>query len=99
MNATTPSAVRESQAEARTGSPGMMLVLATIGFAVNFWAWTLISPLGPMFGDSGALGELSESDVLQMHELIDPTARPARDPSRVQPRIQRRKATRCRKSP
>ena len=43
--------------------PGLMLGLATIGFAVNFWAWALISPLGPMFRDSGALGALSESDV------------------------------------
>ena len=40
-----------------------MLVLATVGFAVNFWAWALISPLGPMFRDSGVLGALSESDV------------------------------------
>ncbi|MGH8894589.1 MAG: MFS transporter [Actinomycetes bacterium] len=40
-----------------------MLALATIGFAVNFWAWALISPLGPMFRDTGTLGELSESDV------------------------------------
>jgi NNP family nitrate/nitrite transporter-like MFS transporter len=23
-----------------------MLALATIGFAVNFWAWALLSPLG-----------------------------------------------------
>ncbi|RYC13913.1 NarK/NasA family nitrate transporter [Nocardioides zhouii] len=40
-----------------------MLALATVGFAVNFWAWALISPLGPMFRESGALGALSESDV------------------------------------
>jgi NNP family nitrate/nitrite transporter-like MFS transporter len=46
-----------------TGSPPVMLALATIGFAVNFWAWALISPLGPMFRDSGSLGALSESDV------------------------------------
>jgi NNP family nitrate/nitrite transporter-like MFS transporter len=26
-----------------------MLALATIGFAVNFWAWALLSPLGPRF--------------------------------------------------
>ena len=45
------------------GSPWLMLMLATVGFAVNFWAWALISPLGPMFRDSGALGTLSESDV------------------------------------
>src|SRR5664279_3025321 len=49
-----------------TGSPWLMLALATIGFAVNFWAWALLSPLGPMFRDSGALGTLSESDVALM---------------------------------
>ena len=36
-----------------TGSPGLMLAMATIGFAVNFWAWALISPLGPLFRDHG----------------------------------------------
>ena len=55
--ATTP------QSTASVGSPVLMLVLATIGFAVNFWAWALISPLGPMFKDSGALGTLTQSDV------------------------------------
>ena len=29
--------------------PGVMLGLATVGFAVNFWAWALLSPLGPKF--------------------------------------------------
>ena len=40
-----------------------MLALATLGFAVNFWAWALLSPLGPLFRDKGTLGVLSESDV------------------------------------
>jgi NNP family nitrate/nitrite transporter-like MFS transporter len=40
-----------------------MLALATVGFAVNFWAWALISPLGPLFRDNGTLGSLTESDV------------------------------------
>ncbi|TCC21678.1 NarK/NasA family nitrate transporter [Kribbella sindirgiensis] len=40
-----------------------MLAVATIGFAVNFWAWALISPLGPLFRQNGTLGTLSESDV------------------------------------
>jgi NNP family nitrate/nitrite transporter-like MFS transporter len=47
----------------RLSSPAFMLTLATVGFAVNFWAWALVSPLGPAWRDSGALGELSESDV------------------------------------
>ncbi|MBB2894666.1 MFS transporter [Flexivirga oryzae] len=31
------------------GGPWLQLVVATIGFALNFWAWALISPLGPLF--------------------------------------------------
>ena len=45
------------------GGPGLMLTLATVGFALNFWAWALLSPLGPLFRQSGTLGTLSESDV------------------------------------
>lgn len=40
-----------------------MLALATLGFALNFWAWALLSPLGPLFRTEGTLGTLSESDV------------------------------------
>lgn len=40
-----------------------MLALATAGFAVNFWAWALLSPLGPLFRTNGSLGTISESDV------------------------------------
>ncbi|WP_449066422.1 MFS transporter [Planomonospora algeriensis] len=34
-----------------TGRAAAMLALATLGFAVNFWAWALLSPLGPRFKD------------------------------------------------
>ncbi len=44
-------------------SPGLMLGLATVGFAINFWAWALLSPLGPVFRDNGTLGALSEWQV------------------------------------
>ncbi|WP_200824870.1 MFS transporter [Nonomuraea solani] len=36
-----------------------MLALATVGFAVNFWAWALLSPLGPRFKE---LLDLSASE-------------------------------------
>src|SRR5680860_817167 len=49
--------------ESAVGSPMLMLAMATLGFAVNFWAWALISPLGPLFRDKGMLGSLTESDV------------------------------------
>lgn len=47
-------------------SPWLMLAVATTGFVVNFWAWALLSPLGPLFRDQGTLGALSESDVALM---------------------------------
>ncbi|WP_328519797.1 MFS transporter [Kribbella sp. NBC_00359] len=47
----------------RSGSPWVMLAVATVGFAVNFWAWALLSPLGPLFRTQGTLGRLTESDV------------------------------------
>jgi len=46
-----------------TRSPWVMLAMATLGFAVTFWAWALISPLGPLFRTTGTLGTLTESDV------------------------------------
>ena len=53
----------DQPARGAVGSPWLMLAMATLGFAVNFWAWALISPLGPLFRDQGSLGSLSESDV------------------------------------
>ena len=35
------------------------LVMATLGFAVNFWAWSLLSPLGPVFVTSGIVEDAS----------------------------------------
>lgn len=59
---TTPL-TSEVRNRAATRSPWLMLTVATIGFAVNFWAWALISPLGPLFRTTGTLGVLTESDV------------------------------------
>lgn len=33
------------------------LVMATLGFAVNFWAWSLLSPLGPLFVEQGIVDD------------------------------------------
>ncbi len=58
---TVPEPDRPTPTTAR--SPWVMVAMATLGFAVNFWAWALISPLGPLFRTTGALGALTESDV------------------------------------
>ena len=47
----------------RGRTPHLMLGVATLGFAINFWAWALLSPLGPLYRTSGRLGSISESDV------------------------------------
>lgn len=59
---TTPL-TSEHQTGVAARSPWLMLAIATIGFAVNFWAWALISPLGPLFRTTGSIGSLTESDV------------------------------------
>lgn len=39
----------QTPAARRGGPAGLMLALATAGFAVNFWAWALLSPLATRF--------------------------------------------------
>lgn len=41
----------EPAASTVTRGRATALVLATLGFAVNFWAWALLSPLGPVYQD------------------------------------------------
>lgn len=49
---TTHETATASTAEGTaTRRPGLMLTLATLGFALNFWAWALLSPLGPRLHD------------------------------------------------
>ncbi len=63
MSIATAEAGRDTVGRDAVRSPGLMLAVATIGFAVNFWAWALLSPLGPLFRTEGTLGALTESDV------------------------------------
>jgi MFS transporter, NNP family, nitrate/nitrite transporter len=63
MSSVSTPAASDTRRASATRSPGLMLAMATLGFAVNFWAWALLSPLGPLFRENGALGPLSESDV------------------------------------
>jgi NNP family nitrate/nitrite transporter-like MFS transporter len=47
-----------------------MLALATIGFAVNFWAWALLSPLGPRFKDSLELSSFQQSLLVAVPVVV-----------------------------
>ncbi len=48
----------------------LMLALATVGFAVNFWAWALLSPLGPRFKDSLHLTSFQQSLLVAVPVVV-----------------------------
>jgi MFS transporter, NNP family, nitrate/nitrite transporter len=60
-----PEAVPPSAAR-----PGLMLGLATVGFAVNFWAWALLSPLGPKFKDVLHLTPVQQALVVAVPVVV-----------------------------
>jgi MFS transporter, NNP family, nitrate/nitrite transporter len=53
-----------------TARPGLMLGLATAGFAVNFWAWALLSPLGPKFKDVLHLTPIQQALVVAVPVVV-----------------------------
>src|SRR5215470_4033882 len=50
--------------------PWVMLILATVGFAVNFWAWALLSPLGPKFKDVLHLSPFAQALVVAVPVIV-----------------------------
>ena len=52
------------------GRAWLMLALATVGFAVNFWAWALLSPLGPRFKDALALSSFQQSLLVAVPVVV-----------------------------
>ncbi len=50
--------------------PWIMLTLATVGFAVNFWAWALLSPLGPKFKDVLHLSPFAQALVVAVPVIV-----------------------------
>jgi MFS transporter, NNP family, nitrate/nitrite transporter len=50
--------------------PQLMLGLATVGFAINFWAWALISPLGPKFKESLQLSAFQQALIVAVPVVV-----------------------------
>jgi NNP family nitrate/nitrite transporter-like MFS transporter len=55
---------------AGAGQRWIMLAMATIGFAVNFWAWALLSPLGTRLKDSLHLSPFQQSLVVAVPVIV-----------------------------
>ena len=53
-----------------TARRGLMLALATTGFAVNFWAWALLSPLAPKLKDSLHLSPFQQALLVAVPVVV-----------------------------
>ncbi|WP_460305494.1 MFS transporter [Actinocorallia aurea] len=51
-------------------APGAMLALATVGFAVNFWAWSLLSPLASRFKENLGLSPFQQSLLVAVPVIV-----------------------------
>ncbi|MFF5342326.1 nitrate/nitrite transporter [Streptomyces althioticus] len=58
-----------------TGRAWLMLALATVGFAVNFWAWALLSPLAPRLQDSLGLSSFQQSLLVAVPVIVGSVGR------------------------
>jgi MFS transporter, NNP family, nitrate/nitrite transporter len=47
-----------------------MLAVATVGFAVNFWAWALISPLGAFYSEALGLSAVQKSLLVAVPVVV-----------------------------
>ncbi|MFB4320420.1 MFS transporter [Actinomadura sp. 21ATH] len=52
------------------GRPAVMLAMATLGFAINFWAWALLSPLGPRFQEDLRLGSFEQALLVAVPVVV-----------------------------
>lgn len=58
-----------------TGRRMLMLGVATVGFALNFWAWALLSPLGPLFKDSLGLSAFQQALIVAVPVVVGSVGR------------------------
>ncbi|KQX66272.1 NarK/NasA family nitrate transporter [Angustibacter sp. Root456] len=73
MTATRPTTTEAPTA--RGGQPLLMLVLATLGFAINFWAWALLSPLGPRFKELLSLSSSQQALLVAVPVIVGSVGR------------------------
>lgn len=65
-----PGTTTAAPVQAVPGQAWTMLAVATAGFAVNFWAWALISPLGAFFTERLGLSALEKSLLVAVPVVV-----------------------------
>jgi MFS transporter, NNP family, nitrate/nitrite transporter len=66
----TAGSARSTAVPATADRRNVMLLLAMVGFAVNFWAWALISPLGAHVKDTLGLSSLQQALVVAVPVIV-----------------------------
>ena len=70
MTAIHPTRPAPTAPAPSTRRAGVMLGLATLGFAVNFWAWALLSPLAPKLKDTLHLSAFSQALLVAVPVVV-----------------------------
>jgi MFS transporter, NNP family, nitrate/nitrite transporter len=76
MMTTAPKQFQPTAARAAPAARAwVMLALATVGFAVNFWAWALLSPLGSRLKESLQLSAFSQALLVAVPVVVGSVGR------------------------
>jgi NNP family nitrate/nitrite transporter-like MFS transporter len=75
MSPTTTLVTPPVRAESTQRQPLVMLVLAALGFAVNFWAWALLSPLAIRFKGELGLSAFQQALVVAVPVVVGSVGR------------------------
>ncbi|MFL6078946.1 MAG: MFS transporter [Ornithinibacter sp.] len=70
MTTHSPTAPTGPTTARSAGSPGLMLGLSAVGFAVNFWAWALLSPLAPGLKETLGLSSFQQALVVAVPVIV-----------------------------
>lgn len=68
--ATTTAVDQSAAARPRLAKHNVMLVMATLGFALNFWAWALLSPLGTHFKQALSLSSFNQALLVAVPVIV-----------------------------
>src|SRR5689334_16965053 len=70
MSVRTDTMRRETASTVDGRQRTLMLALATLGFAVNFWAWALLSPLAPKLKDALHLSSFQQALLVAVPVVV-----------------------------
>jgi MFS transporter, NNP family, nitrate/nitrite transporter len=64
------AASRAERTDVARGQRLLMLAMATVGFAINFWAWALLSPLAPNLKDALRLTSFQQALLVAVPVVV-----------------------------